>query len=316
MWLSGQIGTETEARSVKLGIGLPTWLGNLLPASEMLDWARVAEDAGFEAVQVHDKPNHDTWDPLAVLAAVAVVTTRIRLVTGALLLPMRDEALVAKQAAVVDRLSGGRLDLGVSVGGHADDFELFGRTMAGRGRRFEEQLARLRALWKRAVETETTGKAMGPAPAQRPHPRLWVGGYQPATIHRAVTFGDGYLLGAPGVEVIAAKVPAIREAAHEAGRTTFPIAGLAYVLPSEDPATLADGEALLKRYYGDPLHKPFDRLVHFGSRERVVEAVRRYEAAGLDVLHLIPVMRSRDGIETLARDVKPALDQLAGSVGR
>ncbi len=291
---------------MKLGIGLPTWMGNLLQASDVLDWARAAEDAGFHAVHVHDKPNHDTWEPLAALGAVAAVTSRVRLVTGALLLPLRDEALLAKQAGVVDQVSGGRLDLGVAVGARADDFELVGRPLAGRGRRFEGQLERLRELWRGAVDTEETGKAMGPAPVQRPNPRLWIGGYKPAAIDRALRFGDGYIFGAPGVQMMTDKVPEIRQAAAAAGRTDFPIAGLAYVLPSEDAAELAAGEALLKRYYGDPLHKPFEQLVHSGSGEQLLEDVRRYEAAGLDVLHLIPAMRSRAAVDRLARDVLPA----------
>ena len=291
---------------MKLGIGLPTWMGNQLEASEVLDWARAAEDAGFHAVTVHDKPNHDTWDPLAALAAVAAVTSRVRLVTGALLLPPRDEALVAKQALVIDRLSGGRLDLGVAVGARPDDFELFGRPMAGRGRRFAAQLERVRALWQEAVDTADSGKAMGPAPVQRTGPKLWIGGYQPAAMDRAVRFGDGYIFGAPGFQMMTDRIPAIRAAATAAGRTEFPVAGLAYVLPTEDPAELVAGEALMKRYYGDPLHKPFDQLVHSGSGAEILETVRRYEAAGVDVLHLIPVTRSATGIDRLARDVLPS----------
>jgi alkanesulfonate monooxygenase SsuD/methylene tetrahydromethanopterin reductase-like flavin-dependent oxidoreductase (luciferase family) len=291
---------------VKLGIGLPTWMGNQLEASEVLDWARAAEDAGFHAVTVHDKPNHDTWDPLAALAAVAAVTRRIRLVTAALLLPPRDEALVAKQALVIDQLSGGRLDLGVAVGARPDDFELFGRPMAGRGRRFAAQLERVRALWRGAVETAESGKAMGPAPVQPGGPMLWVGGYQPAAIDRAVRFGDGYIFGAPGVQAMTDRIPTIRAASVAAGRAEHPIAGLAYVLPSEDAAELAAGEALMKRYYGDPLHRPFEQLVHSGSGEQVLEAVRGYEAAGVDVLHLIPVTRSLAGIDRIARDVLPS----------
>ena len=291
---------------MKLGIGLPTWMGNQLEASEVLDWARAAEGAGFHAVAVHDKPNHDTWDPLAALAAVAAVTSRIRLVTGSLLLPPRDEALVAKQALVIDRVSGGRLDLGVAVGARPDDFELFGRPLAGRGRRFAAQLERIRALWQDAVDTADSGKAMGPAPVQRTGPMLWVGGYQPAAIDRAVRFGDGYIFGAPGVQMMTDRIPAIRAAATAAGRPAMPIAALAYVLPSEDPAELTAGEALMKRYYGDPLHKPFEQLVHSGSGEEVLEVVRHYEAAGVDVLHLIPVTRSPAGIDRLARDVLPS----------
>lgn len=290
---------------MKLGIGLPTWMGNRVAATDVLDWARAAEDAGFSALAVHDKPNHDTWEPLAALAAVAPVTSRVRLFTGALLLPTREEALVAKQAAVIDQVSGGRLDLGVAPGNRPDDYELLGRPMAGRGRTFERQIERLLELWRGSVEHAESGKASGPAPVQRPHPRLWIGGYQPAAIKRAVRWADGYTFGAPGVAMMAERIPAVREAAAAAGRGDFPVAALAYVLPSEDPAELAEGEALLGRYYV-PLHKPFADLVHIGSGEQVLEAVKRYEAAGVDQLHLIPVMRSVAAVERLARDVLPA----------
>jgi alkanesulfonate monooxygenase SsuD/methylene tetrahydromethanopterin reductase-like flavin-dependent oxidoreductase (luciferase family) len=290
---------------VKLGIGLPTWHGNLVRASDVLDWARLADDAGFDSLAVHDKPAHDTWEPLAALAVVAPVTRRIRLLTGALILPLRDEALVAKQAAVIDQVSGGRLDLGVSVGIRADDFELMGRELAGRGARFERQLARLIELWAGARATRETGAAAGPAPVQEPHPRLWVGGYADAAIARAVRFGHGYLFGAPPVAMIAARIPLIREAARAAGRAELPIAALAYVLPTEDPSELAAGRRLLERYYGD-LGKPFTERAITGPSSAVVDAIGRYEAAGLDVLHVLPVSTSIRVVERLAADVLPA----------
>ena len=289
---------------MKIGIGLPTWLGNLVRGRDVLDWARRVEAAGFHAVSVHDRPFHDTWDPLATLAAVAAVTDRIRLFTGALLLPMRDEALVAKQATVIDQVSGGRLDLGVAVGARGEDFELFGRTPARRGRIFEAQLARLLELWGQAWDTRETGLAAGPASVQERHPRLWVGGYAPAAIDRAVRHGDGYIFGAPGAARMAERIPAIREAASAAGRPSFPVAGLAYVLPSADPGDAAESEALITRYYGS-LHKPFPDLVHQGTTMQVVAAVEGYRDAGVDVLHLIPVSRDPAVIDVLARDVLP-----------
>ncbi len=293
---------------MKLGIGLPTWTGNLIEPDALLAWARAADAVGFHAVAVHDKPNHDTWDPLATLAAIAPVTERVRLVTAALLLPPRDEALVAKQAAVIDRLSGGRVDLGVAVGGRADDFELLGRTMAGRGDRFASQLERLHELWAAAQATAESGAAMGPAPAQQPHPRLWVGGYVPAAIERAVRFGDGFLFGAPGVEMMRERIPVIREAAAAAGREPLPVAGLAYVLPSEDPAEVAEGERLLLRYYGS-LRKPFREMVATGSGRLIAETAHAYEAAGVDVLHLVPVMTSVKAVERLADEVLPEFER-------
>lgn len=289
---------------MKIGIGLPTWQGSAVSGREVLDWARAAEDAGFHAVAVHDRPNHETWDPLASLAAVAAVTSRVRLVSGALLLPMRDEALVAKQATVIDRVSDGRLDLGVAVGARPEDFGLFGRTTAGRGPRFEAQLARLHDLWREAWETRDSGQVAGPASTQEGHPKLWVGGYAPAAVDRAVRFGDGFLFGAPGAARMQERIPVIHEAARAAGRERLPVGGLAYVLPSTDPAVAAESEALITRYYGS-LHKPFPDLVHQGTTEQVVAAIEAYREAGLDVLHLIPVTRDRGVIDVLARDVLP-----------
>lgn len=290
---------------MRIGIGLPTFHGNLVRADVVLDWARRAEETGFDSLVVHDKPNHDTWDPLATLAAVAAITRRARLLTAALLLPTRDEALVAKQAAVIDLVSGGRLDLGLAVGARPDDFELFGREMRGRGRTFERQLGRLIDLWAAARETRATGGAAGPAPAQEPHPRLWIGGYTDAAVERAVRFGHGYLFGAPPFAMVQTRIPLIREAARAAGRTELPIAALTYVLPTEDPSELAHGQRLLERYYGD-LGKPFTERVITGSSGAVIEAIGRYEAAGLDVLHLLPVSTSIGVVERLAADVLPA----------
>jgi len=287
---------------LKIGIGLPTFLGNLVPARTILDWARAGDDAGFHALAVHDKPNHDTWEPLATLAMVGPITHRIRLATTALLLPTRDEALVAKQAAMVDQVSDGRLDLGVAVGGRPDDFELFGRDFRTRGRTFERQLERLIALWAAARATRDSGTAMGPVSCRDPHPRLFVGGYAPAAIQRAARWGDGFVFGAPGAELMATRIPAIRAAAASAGKTEFPIQGLVYVLPSEDPVVLAEGERLLLRYYGT-LRKPFLDLVAHGSGESIMATVRAHEAAGLDVLHLLPVTADIGAVDRLADQV-------------
>lgn len=289
---------------MKIGIGLPTWLGNLVTGRMVIDWARRAEDAGFHALAVHDRPFHDTWDPLAALAVVAPVTSRVRLATGALLLPMRDEALVAKQANVIDQVSEGRLDLGVAIGARPEDFGLFGKTPAGRGRVFDAQLTRLTELWDDAVATIDSGDGAGPASVQRPHPALWIGGYAPAAVERAVTHGDAFLFGAPGVDMMRERIPAIHAAAAAHGHERFPVGGLAYVLPTTDPAVLAEGERLLTRYYGT-LRKPFLDLVIHGDNDAVVAELGAYRDAGVDVLHLIVVSQDATMIESLARDVLP-----------
>jgi alkanesulfonate monooxygenase SsuD/methylene tetrahydromethanopterin reductase-like flavin-dependent oxidoreductase (luciferase family) len=243
---------------------------------------------------------------MATLAALAAVTERVRLATTALILPTRDEALLVKQAAVVDLISGGRLDLGVGVGLRENDFELFGRPFAGRGRTFVRQLERMEALWRDAVETSESGTAMGPAPVQRPHPRLWVGGYAPTAADRAIRFGYGYIFGAAPAEAMARRTPEIKAAAAAAGRPDFPVAGLAYVVVTTSQAEIDEAERLLTRYYRT-LARPFGELVAAGDAGVVAAAVERYRAAGLDLLHVVPVSRSADQVERLAAalDVRP-----------
>ncbi len=100
---------------MKLAVGLPTYVGDPIDPSNLLNWARLADRAGFEAVGVHDKPNHRARDPLATLAAVATITSHMRLATTILILPARQEALAGEPAAVIDQLSEGKLDLGVCL---------------------------------------------------------------------------------------------------------------------------------------------------------------------------------------------------------
>src|SRR5919198_5956880 len=133
---------------MKLGIGLPNTMAHETGRRLMLDWARVADEAGFYALATIDKPNYDSWDPLTTLAGVAGVTERAKLATTILQLPPRNEVLVAKQAAVVDRLSGGRLVLGLAQGGREDDFEVLGAAFEGRSERFQRQVERIREIWR------------------------------------------------------------------------------------------------------------------------------------------------------------------------
>lgn len=285
---------------MKLGIGLPGYLGTAVERGLVLDWARGADAAGFHAVSAHDKPAHDTWDPLITLAAAAVVTTRVRLVTTALILPARDEGLVAKQAMLIDSLSNGRLELGVAPGARADDYEALGHEFAGRGRRFERQLIHLDEIFRAAIERGEEGGTLGPPPVQRPRPPIRVGGYADAALRRATTLGDGYIFGVAGLETMRQRIPVIREAYRAAGRPDLPIGGLAYVCATADPERLARGEQLLKHYYGT-LRKPFLELVHHGDEAELRQTIEQYRDAGLDTLYLFPVLPELDQLDVLAR---------------
>jgi probable F420-dependent oxidoreductase len=179
------------------------------------DFAGAAEEIGYHHLVAYDHvlgavPRGHGWagythedmfhEPFVLFGHLAAITRRIELVTGILVLPQRQTGLVAKQAAEVDVLSGGRLRLGVGVGWNSVEFQALGEDFHSRGARIEEQVAVLRALWTQRVVTyrgvwhriERAG--LCPLPVQRPIP-LWMGGESDAVLRRVARLADGWLAG-------------------------------------------------------------------------------------------------------------------------
>jgi alkanesulfonate monooxygenase SsuD/methylene tetrahydromethanopterin reductase-like flavin-dependent oxidoreductase (luciferase family) len=290
---------------MKLGIGLPNTMAFDTDRRLMLDWARLGDEAGFHTLATIDRPAYDSWDPLVTLAGVAGVTERARLATTILQLPNRNETLVAKQAAVVDRLSDGRLDLGVAQGGREDDYDVFGAPLKGRSRRLEEQVARMRELWEGARRSDRDHGVTGPAPLQERLP-VWVGAHQPKAVERAVRIGDGFLFGSSGAAAMAQGTPRVRELAAAEGKREFPIGGLAYAGVGDDPAAaLAEATHHAVRYYGELRRRP-EELIHHGPAEKLAEEIAEYAASGIDLLVVFPLIPRLDQVERLAQHVLPA----------
>ena len=166
---------------------------------------------------------HPFHEVFVLLGFVAAATERLELVTGVLILPQRQTALVAKQAAEVDVLSGGRLRLGVGVGWNEVEFDGLGKEFSDRGARSEEQIALLRALWTAPAPTfegrwETVIEAgLAPLPVQRPIP-VWIGGYAEATLERIGRIGDGWFPWREPNEAMRGAVERLRGYAVAAGR--------------------------------------------------------------------------------------------------
>jgi alkanesulfonate monooxygenase SsuD/methylene tetrahydromethanopterin reductase-like flavin-dependent oxidoreductase (luciferase family) len=290
---------------MKLGIGLPNTMAYETDRRLMLDWARLADEAGFAVLGTIDKPNYDSWDPLVTLAGVAGVTEQARLATTILQLPNRNDVLVAKQAAVVDQLSGGRLVLGVAQGGREDDYDVFGALFEGRSQRFEEQIGRIREVWANARTSDRDTGVLGPPPVQDPPP-IWIGAAQPKAIERALRIGDGFLFGTAGSARMAEYTPQLREAAAALGKPSLTVAGLAYVGVGEDPEkALEEAAHHVIRYYGQLWTEP-ENLIHHGPAEKIAEEVKAYADGGLDYLILFPQIPSFEQVERLAEDVLPA----------
>lgn len=145
---------------MKVGIGLPTTIPGV-EARQVMDWATRAEQAGFSSLGVLDRIVYPNYEPLVALGAAAAVTERIDLTTAIAILPYRlSAALVAKQAATVHALSGGRLVFGVAIGGREDDYVAAGASMEGRGRQIDEMLEEIERIW--AGEERGHAGAIGP----------------------------------------------------------------------------------------------------------------------------------------------------------
>jgi probable F420-dependent oxidoreductase len=160
---------------------------------------------------------HSTFhEPLVTFGYLAAITSRLELVTGVVILPQRQAVLVAKQAAEVDLLSGGRLRLGVGLGWNAVEYEALGEDFSTRGKRCDEQVELMRKLWTEPSVTYTgefhrvTGAGLAPLPTQRPIP-VWFGASSARAFWRAGRLGDGWFpMVGPG--------PKLEQARHEVTR--------------------------------------------------------------------------------------------------
>jgi probable F420-dependent oxidoreductase len=167
---------------------------------------------------------HTTFhEPLVMFGYLAAITTSVELVTGVIILPQRQTALVAKQAAEVDLLSGGRLRLGVGIGWNAVEYEALGEDFSNRGKRSAEQIELLRLLWSDQTVTfdgnfhKVTGAGLAPLPVQRPIP-VWIGAASEAGYRRIGRLADGWFpMMGPGSGLDYAR-GIVEKAAVEAGR--------------------------------------------------------------------------------------------------
>ena len=165
--------------------------------------------------------SHPFHDPFVMFAHLAAITERIELATGVLILPQRQTVLVAKQAADLDLLSGGRLRLGVGVGWNHVEYDALGEDFSTRGRRADEQIGYLRELWRGDVlsfdgEFDAVDRGVIIPGPGRQIP-IWVGGFSPRAFERGVTLGDGFIFAGDETRVDNA-LSAVRELARERDR--------------------------------------------------------------------------------------------------
>jgi alkanesulfonate monooxygenase SsuD/methylene tetrahydromethanopterin reductase-like flavin-dependent oxidoreductase (luciferase family) len=282
---------------MRVGIGLPNPVpgcpGDLLP-----NWAAAAEGRGFPTLATLDRvafPNHD---PLIALAAAAAVTERIELLPNILLLPTRNTVHVAKAAATLASISGGRLTLGVGVGGRPDDFVASGTDFGDRGRRTDAMLETMIRAWRGepvagSPEPVTPTVPGGTVP-------LRIGGVSDATLRRTLQHGRGWTAGGMPPDRIAPFAERVRAAWRDVGKDGEPrIAALAYFSLGDDVESAS--YQYLRRYYrqlGDRA-EAIARAAH-RSAGAIKDTVAAFADIGVDDLILDPTVADISQVDRLA----------------
>jgi alkanesulfonate monooxygenase SsuD/methylene tetrahydromethanopterin reductase-like flavin-dependent oxidoreductase (luciferase family) len=286
---------------MKIGIGLPNTIRGVT-GEQMIDWARRADAAGFSSLGTIDRIVYPNYEPLMSLAAAAAVTERIDLTPSILIVPYRvSAAILAKQAATLHHLSGGRLVLGVAVGGREDDYTAAGASFTDRGKRMDQMLGEMKRLW--AGEERGFAGGVGPDVSDNPPPII-VGGQIDAAFRRAARFGDGWMMGGAPPEMFPEAVGKLEAAWQAEGREGEPRKlALTYFSLDDDPE--AQARQTLGSYYAFLGGDLADMIVSFAAKgeDQVKERARAFREAGCDELIMIPCSTDPGQVDKLAATV-------------
>ena len=267
---------------MKIGIGLPATIPGT-EGSRILDWAKKADSGPFSSLTILDRLIFPNYEALITLAAVAGATQRIRLMTTVLLAPLRNPVLLAKQAASLDALSGGRLTLGLGVGAREDDYLAASVSYKRRGKLFDEELETLQKIWSGHPLSDTIGP-IGPTPIQSGGPEILIGGYSPASIQRVGHWGNGFIAGGRDPQGTRQFFNLAEESWKAAGRPGKPrLVGCFYY--ALGPDAKERGGAYLRSYYsfmGPMVETMINNLPI--TIEAIKERIQAYADIGADAL--------------------------------
>jgi alkanesulfonate monooxygenase SsuD/methylene tetrahydromethanopterin reductase-like flavin-dependent oxidoreductase (luciferase family) len=284
-----------SSKDMQIGIGLPANIPGV-QRKLLIEWAKKADNGSFSSLGLIDRLVYDNYDPLIAFAAAASLTQRIRLTTSILLAPLHSAALLAKQAASLDAISGGRLTLGLGVGQREDDFQAASAPFHRRGKVFDEQLATMQRIWSGEPLSAEVG-AIGPSPVQAGGPEILIGGTTPAGIARLGRWGNGFIAGGAGPQIANQAFRAAEAVWSAAGRAGKPrlVACAYYAL---GPDAQEGGASYLHHYYG-PEWGPLITQGLLATPEALKEARRAFADIGTDELILWPCLPALDQIDQL-----------------
>jgi probable F420-dependent oxidoreductase len=292
-------------------------------ARGLVEYGVKAEELGYDSLWVWDhvllgvEPNFPIIESLTVLTGVAARTSRIKLGTGILVLPLRNPVLLAKQLASMDQLSQGRLLMGMASGWYKREFDALGVPFERRGKIMDANLEILKALWTEPMVSGEWGPhkvskaVMYPKPVQQPKIPILIGGYVDRVLKRAATVGDGWLTYFYTPEAFTKSWNKIRNFAEEGGRDPDTLLNAAQLPIRVGPSRAAvEGEMMdwLNKEWDFPSNSDCSReSAIMGTVEECVEQLEAHHAAGVQKIIFVPYKYEASQVETIAREIVPRL---------
>ena len=303
---------------VRVAAGIPqAWTTGGIDRPRIRRFLERAEALGFESAWVVEQVlgTLPCLEPVQLISWAAALTSRIRLGTAVLLTPLRSPVHLAKSLATLDQLSGGRLDVGIGLGGNPKIYAAFGISAARRVARFNEGLRLMQALWTEPRVTfagefwQLENAALEPKPLQRPHPPLWVGAHHPDAFRRSVAWAKGFMgAGSATTATFAKEVALLRKLLTEAGRDPGSIEIGKRVYVGVDRDRDRAGRRIAEYFGGFYGRAELAAEVSvWGSVDQVVAGLREVTAAGAELVMLNPVFDEVEQLEVLAAEVVPRL---------
>jgi probable F420-dependent oxidoreductase len=310
---------------VDFGLAIKNFVGptETVDIDALYAYAQRAEALGFESLWAWDhvilgvEPSFPILDAVGTLTAIAARTTKIKLGTGVLVLPLRNPTVAAKSLGTLDVISRGRLILGVAAGWYAREFDAVGVPFKQRGRLFERNFEILTKLWTQdrvtlqADEFNLREAVMVPKTAQRPRPPILIGGYVDAVLKRVATRADGWLTYFYTPESYQKGWEKILGFAREAGRDPRTLTGTNQlaILVGESRAETEEPMRTWLQTEWDVAAWSESTIEHAirGSVDECVEQLRAHVASGVHRLILIPYRYQPEQVEIIAKEILPRL---------
>jgi alkanesulfonate monooxygenase SsuD/methylene tetrahydromethanopterin reductase-like flavin-dependent oxidoreductase (luciferase family) len=289
----------SEEGCVKIAMTFPSMVAGA-GRDALRAWCRGVDAGPFSSLACGERITYHNLEMRGVLAAAAALTSRVRIVPTLYVLPLHPAALVAKEVATLDVLSGGRVTLCVGVGGREQDYRAVGAPFAGRFGRLDAQVAELRRFWSGAAAFEGA-PPIGPAPVQPGGPPIWSGAMGPKSLARAARWADAVMgFATTGDPAEAARGFAAVDAAwQQAGRSERAprISGFWYGLGAGAEERLRSYVFDYLRVFGEPAARAMAAAQRVHSVDAFHAALDAIEAQGCDELFLVPTSADLEELE-------------------